>query len=62
MNLKSRFILTDEVSLDQVRINSAFNFKTLYVSSEISMEDNVDSPFSQMVNNCNYYEPQQFRD
>ena len=26
------------------------------------MENNIDSPFSQLVNNCDYYEPQQFRD
>ena len=58
---ESRFIPAYTVSLDQVRVINAFNFKTLYESTKINMEDNVDSPFSQLVNNCDYYESQQFR-
>jgi len=53
--------MTAEITLDQVRENTAYNFKTLYESSEIDMED-VDSPFSQLVNDCDYYEPHQFHD
>ena len=58
---RSRFILIGEVSLDQVRANSAFKFNTLYEFSEIDVEDNIYSPFSQLVNNCDYCDLQQFR-
>jgi hypothetical protein len=54
--------MTADINLDQVRENSTYNFKTLYESSEIDLEENIDSPFSQLVNDCDYYEPKQFHD
>ena len=54
--------MTAEITLDQVREDTAYHFKTLYESSEIDMEEYVDSPFSQLVNDCDYYEPHQFLD
>lgn len=55
--------MADNISLDQVRVENRFNLKSLYeMNDDVNMNDDNDSPFQQFSNDCDYCEPNQFRD
>ena len=53
-------MMTDNISLDQLRVDNNFNLRSLYEASE-HYDENLDSPFNQFDNECEYYEPDQFK-
>ena len=52
--------MTDNISLDQLRVDNNFNLRSFYESSE-HYDENLDSPFNQFDNECEYYEADQFK-
>ena len=59
--------MVDNISLDQVRVEDRFNLKSLYemsdeMSDDLNMNDDHDSPFQQFGNDCDYCEPNNFRE
>jgi hypothetical protein len=55
--------MTNNISLGQVRVENRFNLKSLYeMSDEVNINDEHDSPFQQFGNDCDYCEPNNFRE
>ena len=52
--------MTDNISLDQVRVSNIFNLKSLYELDDTTIDDDYESPFSCI--DCDYYEPKQFNE
>ncbi len=58
MDLSYLFILTDTVSLDEIKASGNFDLVSLYELNEVADDttDN-DSPFQFRNGSCTYYEP-----
>ena len=48
----------DNISLDQIRKDERYNFKSIYESKETEDSHELDSPLDNNV--CNYYMPEEF--
>ena len=55
------YVMADNIHLDRVRTDENFNFKTLYDSQEHEVDGLFgDSPFDQIITECDYYDPREF--
>ena len=48
------------ISLNQVMTEGKYDFRSIYEADDVTLEAEDDSPFSNLISDCDYYEPEEF--